>query len=70
MAAAVGGDLQLTAVIGTHGTGHVDDVGHGSGLVAGVHGQLGQAHIRRGDGHMGQGDVTQGGAAGISARLQ
>ena len=50
--------LQCAAKVGCHGVDHGDAVGHGGGLVAAVHGKLGQADVGGGDGDVGDGDAA------------
>lgn len=61
---AVFAELQGAAVVDLHGIHHAQAVRHRSGLIAAVHGQLGQADVGGGDGDMGNGDIAQGAAAG------
>ena len=61
---AVFGYFQGRTVENGHGIHQRGGVADGRGLIAGVHGELGQTDVRRGDGNMVQRDVAQGGAAG------
>ena len=60
----VAADFQSGAVVGGHSVFQIDGIFDASGLEAGVHGQLRQANVSRGDGHMGQRNVAQSRAAG------
>ena len=61
--AAVFGHFQGSAVESSHHILQVQGILHACGLVAGVHGQLGQADVHGGDGHVRQGNMAQRGAA-------
>ena len=52
------------AIEGGHGFFQGQGIAYPRGFVAGVHGELCKADVRRGDADLGEADVAQGGAAG------
>ena len=63
-AEAVAAHFQRAAEIDSHGVFQMDGIGDRRGLIAAVHGQLGQADVDGGHGDLGDGDAAQGAAPG------
>ena len=61
---SVAGLVQVHAVVGGHELHQVFCVAQRAGLVAGMHGQLGQTDVHRGHGDVSHADAAQGGATG------